>query len=1236
MTAVSAPLLTMMRARGLVRRESVDPTGRTTTQRPDRAWERFYRDRWSHDKIVRTTHGVNCTGSCAWDVYVKDGLITWEHQSTDYPTVGPQSPEYEPRGCPRGASFSWYTYSPGRVRYPYVRSVLLRHYRDARKRGLDPVEAWGSVVEDQAKATQYKRARGKGGFERTTWDEAQEIQAAAHVYTIKTYGPDRCVGFTPIPAMSMVSFASGTRFFALIGGTLLSFYDWYCDLPPASPQVWGDQTDVPESADWWNAGYLMMWGSNVPTTRTPDAHFMTEVRYKGTKVVAVSPDYADNVKFADEWLAPAPGTDGALAMAMGHTILKEFFVERRTDYFHDYVTRFTDAPFLVTLDDRADGQTVVGKFLTASDVPELADQANAEFKTVLYDQVTGQVAVPGGTLGDRWGDEGVGKWNLDLGDLDPALSLADTADGAAEVVLPRFDLPGDADAVDGGQTVVRGVPYRTVAGRRVTTVFDLMLAQYGVARPGLPGVWPEGEDAAAGPCTPAWAQNITGVPAEQIARVARELARNAEVTQGRSMIILGAGTNHWFHSDTIYRAILALLTLTGCQGVNGGGWAHYVGQEKARPITGQQHLSFALDWARPPRHQASTSFWYAASDQWRYDTFGAGDISSPAGPGRLHGRSMIDCQAQAVRLGWTPGHPGFNTNPLDLADEAKAAGKDVAAHVVDRLKDGSLRFAVEDPDDPANFPRCLTLWRANLFGNTAKGSEYFQRHLLGSDDAVSAPETPPDRRPQDIVWREEPGRGKLDLLTTVDFRMTGSALMSDIVLPAATWYEKHDISTTDMHPYVHAFSPAVPPPWEARTDYDCFSGLADKVSELAVKHLGTRTDVMPIPLLTDTPDELAQPHGAVRDWKNGECEPVPGKTMPKLVVVERDYTAVGAKWRSLGPLIAKIGTMTKGVAVPGDDAEAHLATLLPTVQDGPTAGRVLLGSDQAFAEAILAMAGTTNGHNAVAGFRALEKRTGQRLADLAEEHEHDKITFADTVRSPQPVYTSYEWSGSETGGRRYSAFVINTERLRPWSTVTGRQQFLVDHDWMAEMGELLPVYRPPLDIAHYYEAHRYGDIDVDHDGNSRGVTVRYLTPHSKWSIHSSYQDNPYMLALSRGGPVIWMSLADADAIGVKDNEWVEAVNPHGVVTARAIVSHRMPAGTVFMYHSQDRNINVPLTETNKRRGGTHNALTRVYVKPTHLAGGYGQLTYGFNYYGPTGNQRDELTVIRRRSQEVEY
>jgi nitrate reductase alpha subunit len=252
------------------------------------------------------------------------------------------------------------------------------------------------------------------------------------------------------------------------------------------------------------------------------------------------------------------------------------------------------------------------------------------------------------------------------------------------------------------------------------------------------------------------------------------------------------------------------------------------------------------------------------------------------------------------------------------------------------------------------------------------------------------------------------------------------------------------------------------------------------------------------------------------------------------------------------------------------------------------------------------------------------------MHDLAEENQERKITFAQALSGPQPVFTTYEWSGSEKGGRRYSPFTINLEREKPWHTITGRQHYFVDHDWMQALGEQLPTYRPPLDMARHY-----GDQGFT-DGKGTGVTVRYLTPHSKWSIHSQYQDNPYMLGLSRGGPVIWMSVEDAAEAGIKDNEWIEAVNRNGVVTCRAVVSHRMPQGTAYMYHSKDRNMDVPKTETTGKRGGIHNALTMIMMKPSHFLGGYGQFTYAFNYYGPTGNQRDELTVIRRRSQEVQY
>ena len=335
----------------------------------DRDWEESYRARWQHDKIVRSTHGVNCTGSCSWKIYVKGGIITWETQQTDYPRTRPDLPNHEPRGCSRGASYSWYIYSANRLKYPLVRSRLVRHWREAR-RTMAPVAAWASIVGDEAKRRDYQRVRGLGGFVRSDWEEVNEIVAAANVYTIKTHGPDRVLGFSPIPAMSMVSYAAGSRYLSLIGGVCMSFYDWYCDLPPSSPQTWGEQTDVPESADWYNSTFLMMWGSNVPQTRTPDAHFMTEVRYKGATTVTVTPDYSEASKFADIWLNPKQGTDAALALAMGHVILKEWHLAGRSAYFEDYCRRFTDMPFLVTLSARPNGGHVPDRMLRASDLPD--------------------------------------------------------------------------------------------------------------------------------------------------------------------------------------------------------------------------------------------------------------------------------------------------------------------------------------------------------------------------------------------------------------------------------------------------------------------------------------------------------------------------------------------------------------------------------------------------------------------------------------------------------------------------------------------------------------------------------------------------------------------------------------------------------------------------------------------------------------------------------------------------
>jgi nitrate reductase / nitrite oxidoreductase, alpha subunit len=217
--------------------------------------EEFWHERWRHDKAVRCTHGVNCTGSCSWEGLRQGRDHPWKTQQTGYPSVGPGSPEHEPRGCARGASFSWYTYSPSRVRHPYVRRPFWRC-------GTTPGNAARipSTRGSTSAATRARRAlQGlprQSGLRPGHRPEVTELIAAAHIATTRDFGPDRVVGFSPIPAMSQVSYSAGTRFLSMIGGTILSFYDWYADLPPASPQVFGDQTDVPESDDWWNSSYV--------------------------------------------------------------------------------------------------------------------------------------------------------------------------------------------------------------------------------------------------------------------------------------------------------------------------------------------------------------------------------------------------------------------------------------------------------------------------------------------------------------------------------------------------------------------------------------------------------------------------------------------------------------------------------------------------------------------------------------------------------------------------------------------------------------------------------------------------------------------------------------------------------------------------------------------------------------------------------------------------------------------
>ena len=1186
-----------------------------------RQWEELYRNRWQYDKVVRSTHGVNCTGGCSWQVYVKEGIVTWELQQTDYPILNSKIPPYEPRGCQRGISFSWYIYSPIRVKYPYIRGALSDLWQSARAEHKDPVDAWASIMEDDDKRRRFHQARGKGGFRRASWDEMLELIAASTIYTVKKYGPDRVIGFSPIPAMSMLSYAGGSRFLQLLGGVNLSFYDWYSDLPPASPQVWGEQTDVAESADWFNSKFIAVMGANLNMTRTPDIHFVAEGRHEGAKLVVFSPDFSQVSKYADWWVPVNAGQDGAFWMAVNHVVLKEFYVDKQVPYFVDYIRRYTDSPFLVELQNSGDGY-VPCRLLRANRLNHYSDVENGDWKFLVFDKTSNSPRMPQGTVGFRW-QQKKGQWNLEMKDgkdgaeIDPVLTMIENCDEVLQIKVTEFA---------GGRIFKRGVPVKYIkigkAKIPVATIFDLMMAQFGVNR-NLEGEYPKDYDDDETPYTPAWQERFTGINRKTVIQFAREWTQTAEKTDGKCMIIIGAGINHWYHNDLMYRACITTLMFTGCVGRNGGGLNHYVGQEKLAPMAPWATIAFGLDWNKPPRLQNAPSFHYMNSDQWRYERSFTEYFHVKDG-GKIAKGHTADIQIKAVRMGWLPSYPQFNRNPIDLIKNAEEAGAksnaEIINWIIEQLKSKKLRFAMEDPDAPENWPRLWLIWRGNALLASAKGHEFFLKHYLGTHNNAIAEEVAKDSV-SEVFWREESPKGKFDLVVDINFRMDTSALYSDIVLPTATWYEKDDLNTTDLHSYIHPLTAAVPPCWESKSDWDIFKNLAEKVSELARTHLPTPIrDLVATPLMHDTPAEMAQPE--VKDWAANECKPIPGKTMPQLHIVERDYVNLYNRFVSFGPIAKRDGIASIGVHWQIDDLYDEMVRSPQTVEWNGQKYPSLVKATEA-ANIILNLAPETNGEISYRAFKTEEERTGRPLTDLAEAYRGVKYTFADIVAQPRRLLTSPCWTGITNEGRAYSAFCINFERLVPWRTLTGRQHFYLDHEGVIEFGENMPTYKPRPDPLSLCDINK-STID------GKTITLNCLTPHGKWHIHSTYFDNERMLTLSRGVEPFWINTKDAAEIAVNDNDWVEVYNDNGVVVTRAAVSARIPKGLSLFYHSPERTISVPKSPARgNRRAGGHNSLTRIRLKPSLMMGGYGQFTYHFNYWGPTGVNRDTFVLVRK-------
>jgi len=844
----------------------------------------------------------------------------------------------------------------------------------------------------------------------------------------------------------------------------------------------------------------------------------------------------------------------------------------------------------------------------------------------MWDEVENRPKAPMGSVGFRWGTE-KGKWNLVLKDakdgseIRPALTFLENHDG---VVLVQLDDFGENRALQRGVPVKR-IPTASGNVATVTTVYDLLMAQYGVPR-GLAGQYPQDYNDENLPYTPAWSEKYTGMGRALLIRFAREWAATAELTKGKCMIIIGAGVNHWYHNNLMYRAGIQALMFCGCVGVNGGGLAHYVGQEKLAPMEPWSAIAFGRDWVPVSRLQNAPSWHYVHTDQWRYEKEFADYNTVPVSqsPHSLAGGHTMDLQVKAVRNGWLPFYPQFNRNSLEIIREAQASGArtddEIIVHSLRQLKSGQLHFAVEDPDAPENWPRVWYIWRGNALLSSAKGHEYFLKHYLGTHTNTIAEDLAKDSV-KEVVWRETAPQGKMDLVVDLNFRMDTSALYSDIVLPAATWYEKADLNSTDLHSFIHPLSPAVPPCWESKSDWQIFKALAKKFSELAVKHFPEPVkDLVAVPLAHDTPAEIAQ--AEVQDWRRGEVEAIPGKTMPALTVVSRDYKNLYNQFVSFGPLVRANGLGAHGTSYDVKDFYDEAVLVGPTARWNGMA-YPSLADDADACNVILRFATVTNGELAYRSYENMEARVGLPLAHLAEKTRSVRVSYQELQGRPQRFINSPMWSGLLENGRAYSPFTYNVECLVPWRTLTGRQHLYLDHPAYLDFGEHLPTYKPkPLPA-------QYADLRFSQEAGPSKM-LNYLTPHGKWHIQSTYADNHRMTTLSRGCEPLWINPQDAAELAMQDNDWIEVHNDHGVVVTRAVVSARIPRGICIQYHSSERTVSVPKAPLRgNRRAGGNNSLTRVRLKPNLMVGGYGQFTYQFNYWGPTGVNRDTHVLVRK-------
>ena len=542
--------------------------------------------------------------------------------------------------------------------------------------------------------------------------------------------------------------------------------------------------------------------------------------------------------------------------------------------------------------------------------------------------------------------------------------------------------------------------------------------------------------------------------------------------------------------------MLALTTLTGCQGVNGGGWAHYVGQEKVPPVhrLGAARLRRSTGCARRGRWPARRS---GTSPPTSGATTGSTPTSSPrrSGAGASPAAALADCLVQSARMGWMPSYPDVRPQPArPRATRRRRPARTRCSATVRQLVAGQLRFAARTRTTRRTSRACSRSGGRTCWAPPARATSTSCATCSAPTPPCGRSETPETRRPADVTWRDEAPEGKLDLLVSLDFRMTSTTLFSRRrCCPAATWYEKYDLSSTDMHPFVHAFNAGDRP---AVGDAHRLRRVRARIAA-GVHRAGRAAPGRPprpgrhAAAARHAGRDRASPAAGCWTGAQGECEPGPG---PDDAQASWSSSATTAPWPShddgARPAGRGAGHHRQGrhrQARPrrSSSSSASAARCGAAIADG----RPARPGPSRPRETILALSGTTNGRLAVAGFRVLEQRTGdaagrpRRGPARAPHHLRGHPVAARSRSSPAP------------SGRAASTAAAATPRSPSTSSGSSRgtpspaaMHFFLDHDWMVELGEQLPIYRPPLDMARHLRRPQ------GRGGRRPEVTVRYLTP----------------------------------------------------------------------------------------------------------------------------------------------